>query len=156
MGLDVRLGRVDAVANSMRTILAFCLSALCLATPLLADQIDEHVIDLRKPNPAYRMLTTAGTTYHRREYIRLNGAPFTALTGWTGVLYYATSSSTTEGMVVTNTARGTGYFDWVLTPAQTAAAGTNFSQIVFYGPSGRIQEWIRGTFIIRGRPPGTS
>ena len=127
----------------MRQFLAVAL-ALCLACAAFGIERTDIQTDIAKPDPPLELETVAGTTPLFRMYVREDGYPYASLTGWTGVLFYATNSSPAAGMYCTNTARGSDYFDWRLTEGQTSMTGMYFAQIMLYSGGGSVEEARRG------------
>lgn len=127
-------------------------SALCFvvlsAWSACAEQVQTVALDLIKPNNTFPLEFVEGTTPTVRALIRQNGTPYTGVSSWTGVLYYAAADDSATGVIVTNTSTGPDYVQWQLTRAQVATAGTYFVQFLFRGPAGLVQEWNRGELTI--------
>jgi len=119
-------------------------------------QIQSTDVDLRQDNKEFTFQAAEQTTPTLRAYIRENGSSYTSISNFGGIFYFASNSTSSIGMAITNTSSGRDYLEWALTKDQTVEPGTYFAQIIVTNTAGLIQEWVRGEFEITDSPGTTA
>jgi hypothetical protein len=106
-------------------------------------------LDIQTPQREFQQKFAAGSTPTLRAYVYDDGAAYTNLAGWTGLVFYAVSA--TQGVYIGSSGQASNYVDFFCSADRTATVGT-FSAQVILSDGTNVLEWGRGSLVLRDSP----